>query len=458
MIEPVEEVGQYGGTWHRMASGPNDINITRITYCCLTRFNNFGTELVPDVAESWEANADSSVYTFHLRKGMKWSDGAPYTADDWVYYMDDHVGNDEHLAGQALGAAGLTASWPPWKSWTTIPSRFDFHGPYAFFPMYAASVWGVNMPNYPTHYLQQFHPDYADKAELDSGDQGRWLRELVPALRRQRTARRPTPSGPRPDAWKIDQPAPKQPMVAVRNPYYWKVDTEGNQLPYIDRIEWIVVTGGDMINLRAASGEVDMQLRHITFDNYPIFKENAGSGRLSRPGVDVGRERDRRRTSPRTMWTRSKSEILEDKRFRYALSLGVDRTEISEAVYFGTVRAQPDRALPDLALVDEEQANVHGRVRPGPGQRLPGRDGPHRARRRGLPAHARRRAPGHLLGLCAHLWPLGRHRRAGPGALCKRSASTCSSRNRRGSSSTSASGRARPSWRSGPATPLSSRS
>jgi peptide/nickel transport system substrate-binding protein len=341
VIEPVEEVGQYGGTWHRMASGPNDINMTRMNYCCLARFNNFGTELVPDVAVSWEVNADSSVYTFNLRKGMKWSDGAPYGADDWVYYMDDHVGNDEISPGKpsALRPHGELATLEKVDDFTI---RFDFHGPYAFFTMYLPQSWGVNQPNYPAHYLKQFHIKYADKAGLEATTKEAGFEQWY-QLYGDKNGMETNVERPSIWAWQIDQPAPKQPIVAARNPYYWKIDTDGNQLPYIDRIEWMVVTGGDVVNLRAASGEVDMQLRHITFENYPIFKENeeAGDYRVlewlwGENEIVVGFTQDS--VDP------VKKPILEDKRFRFALSLAVDRQEICDAIYFGTV--EPSQLVP----------------------------------------------------------------------------------------------------------------
>ena len=133
------------------------------------------------------------------------------------------------------------------------------------------------------------------------------------------------------------------------------MDTEGNQLPYIDRIEHMIVEGATVTNLRAVAGEVDMQFRHMTFDNYPLYQENKDKGdyRILRgPGLC---HRCRYLASRRAQGS-SAEGYLDDKRFRYALSLGINRHEIIEAIYLGATEPMQVAPLKSSPYYWEEQA------------------------------------------------------------------------------------------------------
>ena len=351
VITPVEEIGQYGGTWHRLSSGPTDLQLNgRITYCAFNRFNHFGTELVPDVSTSFEVNADGSVYTYKLRKGMKWSDGSPYTADDMVFYFTDDLGVAE-LSGTPgwLQPHGKLASLDKVDDYTI---RLDFHGPYALFPTLEA--YNAGLPDRPAEYLKQFHIKYADKAALDAALKEAGFEQWYQLYSNKQNLEL-NPERPSMRAWVMFQPSPKQPIVAVRNPYYWKVDTEGNQLPYIDRIEFMVVQSGDIVNLRAASGEVDMQLRHMTFANYPIFKDSEEKGDYRVLEWPWG-ENEIVVHFTQNSADPVKKPLLEDKRFRFALSLAVNRQEICDAIYYGTVEPSQIVPYPSSPWWTEERA------------------------------------------------------------------------------------------------------
>ena len=157
-------------------------------------------------------------------------------------------------------------------------------------------------------------------------------------------------------AWQMSIPAPKQPVVAVRNPYYWKVDTSGNQLPYLDRLEWMIVEKIELVNMRAMAGDVDMQLRNITFDNYPVLKQNQEKGGyrlldwqwgdheiILQPNVD--------HADP------VKNPILADKRFRWALSLGINRQEVCDSIYLGTTKPTQGGPMPGPFYWEEYTKN-----------------------------------------------------------------------------------------------------
>ena len=157
-------------------------------------------------------------------------------------------------------------------------------------------------------------------------------------------------------AWVCTVPSPKQPMVADRNPYYWKVDTAGNQLPYIDRIEHMIVEGKDMLNLRAAAGEVDMQLRHITIINYPIFQDSKEKGDYRVLMWSQAMATDAALAINLTNKDPVLREILADKRARWALSLGINRDEIIQSAYLGMAEPSQVAPTPSSPYYWEEQA------------------------------------------------------------------------------------------------------
>jgi peptide/nickel transport system substrate-binding protein len=213
---------------------------------------------------------------------------------------------------------------------------------------------------YPAHYAKQFFPGYTDQAKLDqmAKDEGFefWYQHY-----NSKTA---TYSGAKSNvdlpvihAWKLTVPPPKQPVVMERNPYYYKVDPDGNQLPYIDRIEHMIVEGGGpQINLRAIQGEVDMQLRHMTFDNYPLFRESQEQGDYRILQWQRGYITDSMICMGVGNVNPDRRELLADKRLHYALSLAINRQEIIEGVFLGVTEPNQISPLPSSPHYVEEYA------------------------------------------------------------------------------------------------------
>ncbi|NLS78008.1 MAG: twin-arginine translocation signal domain-containing protein [Chloroflexi bacterium] len=335
VIPVVEEIGQYGGTWHRLATTASDVGMynNRLTYENLVRWAPDGSEMLPNIAASWEISPDGKVFTFKLRKGMKWSDGEPFTAEDLAWLVEVVWKNKEQTpnfpAAWSPGGTPLVVETPD-----DYTARFIFGAPYGLMMVKMASFDGVSFNTCPAHYLKQFHISEVDKAKLETAAKAAGF-EFWYQLYGNKNNALANKDKPVIFAWVPDILAPKQPIVLSRNPFYWKVDPEGNQLPYIDRIEFMVVGNAPTINLRAASGEVDMQLRHITLDNYPIFQENKEKGDyrvfLWDQGYSSGSIVGINLTNKEPV----SHEIVNDKRFRYALSLSINRQEIIDGVYLG---------------------------------------------------------------------------------------------------------------------------
>jgi len=338
VVDVVDEIGQYGGTWRRAALSPTDIQTNaRLTYETLVRWNADGSDVIPNVAERYEISEDGRTFTFYLREGMKWSDGHPFTADDFEFWWNDVVLNPE-----------LTPVYPEWltingqlaefRKLDQYTIQFEFPSPYALFIRQMA-YQGEGVTQYPKHYLSKFHPNYVglEKANALAVEAGleMWFQNFN-AKRDPRF----NPECPVIWAWIITVPSPATTVVAERNPYYWKVDAEGNQLPYIDRITHDIVDNIQVLNLKAAAGEIDMQLRHLLWDNLPVFADN-----MERNNFRILMWQS---AEPSNFviyfnpWCKDEGlrELFMDVRFRRAMSLAIDREEMNELAYLGLGRAR----------------------------------------------------------------------------------------------------------------------
>ena len=339
VIEVVEEIGQYGGTWNRVAVGPTDARFgDRLTAEGLVRWpgpTDVSTVLA-NLAKSWEVNDDATEYTFQLRQGLKWSDGAPFTAEDWVFWYEDVMLNEDLTPAfpQALRTPGsgdnVVIEVP--DDYTV---KFVFSGPFGLWPRIIATSQGLNfVQTHPKHFLSQFHPNYVEKAQLDKmvSDAGlvNWW-ELYADRRHINFST----ECPRIWAWTATQTPPQVPIIFERNAYYYKVDPEGNQLPYIDVVQHDVVASGDMLNLKAVAGEVDMQFRHMTWENLPLFVENAEKGDYRVMRWKLARGSSETMAPNMNLSDPVLRELFQNRDFRIALSLGIDREEVNEFAYLG---------------------------------------------------------------------------------------------------------------------------
>jgi peptide/nickel transport system substrate-binding protein len=356
VIKPVESVGKYGGVWHRFATAPGDNQMTgRNTYELLLRFDVLGAELIPNVVKSYQVSADGTTFTFNLRKGMKWSNGDPHTADDYVFWYEDMLLNKE-----------LSPSFPAWlksggengkiEKVSDYVMKFTFAKPYGLFiPSLASQIGSAFHPGFPSKYLKQFHQKYVDAAKLDAmvkeAKVEKWIQLF--ALKNDPLGNVDRPSHL---AWRTTVAAPTLPMVAERNPYYWKVDTEGNQLPYIDRVEHQVVANTQLVNTRTAQGEADMQERGLSIVNYPVFQQNKDKGGYRVLLWTNGLSSDACLAINMTNKDAVMRKIVEDVRFRQALSLGINREEFIQGLYLGLTQPSQVAPTPTSAYYWESQA------------------------------------------------------------------------------------------------------
>ncbi|MCP4357582.1 MAG: ABC transporter substrate-binding protein, partial [Chloroflexi bacterium] len=346
LIEAVaEDIGQYGGTLRRAFLGPSDHNnYTRVVYDALVRFSPTGSEVIPHIAEGWESNGDFSEWTVRLRPGAKWSDGAPFTADDIMFWYNDILLNEELMPSLPVWMQNPDGTPVKVEKVSDFAVKWTFAGPNTAFLLDLANKDGAdksinNLAFVPAHYLQQFHPNYADAADLDAkvAEAGfdSWTElfavEALPHL-----------SGVRPSmaAWAPDGTSVSDPVFTIkRNPYYVGVDPAGNQLPYIDEVRFTFFADKEALNLAAVAGEIDMQGRHINMSSYPVLKQNeANSGYrvITWPtfgGSDAV-------VMLNQTWQGPEGDLFRNKDFRIALSHAIDREAIKELAFFGIGEAR----------------------------------------------------------------------------------------------------------------------
>jgi peptide/nickel transport system substrate-binding protein len=350
VIKPLESVGQYGGTWHRAYTGLSDRwGPTKLIEEQLIRWDapDVNTlNVVPNVVEKWEQNADATLFTFHLRKGMKWSDGQPVTIDDAKFWFNDVYSNkdinptptfvySQNIKGKLqLAQVDFPDDW-------TITVKFPAPNP--LLPISIAKNGG-GQPGGPAfllpfHYLKDYHPKYTDQAKLDALAKSKGLNAWTDLWGKAGSMDGPiafwmlNPDLPVLYAWKIKDPPPKEPMTMVRNPYYWTVDSSGNQLPYINEVDHAYYQQQDVLNLWVAQGKIDSEMRHMTAGSYTFYKENEAKG-----GYKVQNWRQAA-TNCYYFSLNCPDDVLaklfNTKEFRQAVNQAVNRDEINQIVWNG---------------------------------------------------------------------------------------------------------------------------
>ena len=361
VIKPVHEIGQYGGVWRRGFSGPAD---KWNGYRCCTGTDHVlywdytGATPRPNIAKGWEVSSDGKTFTLLLRKGMKWSDGHPFTADDFVFWYE-HMHNNEELIPVKTSYFQTPSGAGTLEKVDDHTVKITFPDPYYLFIDVLAGATHLGGHAYqgpsargmfaPAHYMEQFHPAFIGQDELDKIVEAEELDNWV-TLFKQKNDWALNPDLPVVTPWKTVQPITEPTWVLERNPYSIWVDTEGNQLPYIDKVIMTVFENLEVHNLRAVAGEYDLQARHVDIQKVPVFLENEEKGAYKLyldPGdygsdmqVKINKSYDE---DPEI------GDLLRNVDFRRALSLGVDRDQISETFFLGIA---PPRSVAPVASND----------------------------------------------------------------------------------------------------------
>ncbi|UPG73979.1 ABC transporter substrate-binding protein [Roseomonas gilardii subsp. gilardii] len=342
LVIQVEKVGKYGGALRRGLRGSADHNgILRIVgNQGLVRWNLDFTQVLPSVADRWEVNDNATEFTFHLRPGMRWSDGHPFTADDIVFAIEDCCKNSELYRSPP---SSIVIDNKPGTATKIDDStvKFTFAAPYALFLETLATPLGQQPTLFPKHYASQFHPKHnPDVAKLvQQANLSDW-----PSLFRVKLgdveipSRWGNPDKPVLDPWVIKEPytGGASRVVLERNPYFWQVDQAGNQLPYIDRLTLGISQDVESLMIDAVSGRLDLQDRHIdALQNKPTLSRSAQRGGYRLVELVASGAQQMQIYPNITHKDPGMRAMLANKEFRQALSLGINRAEIIELIYLG---------------------------------------------------------------------------------------------------------------------------
>ena len=351
VVTPLEKVGTYGGQLRRGLRGSADHNgiLRMVGNQGLVRWNAAFTAVLPNVVEKWEVNAGSTEFTFHLRKGMRWSDGAPFTADDIVFAIEDCCKNPELY--RSVPSTLVIANKPGTATKIDdVTVKVTFEAPYALFLEIMATPLGQHPTLFPKHYAQQFHPKYNSKvADLvkaaNVSDWGALFRSKLGDI--EIPLRWGNPEKPVLDPWIVQEPytGGATRVLMRRNPYFWQVDTDGRQLPYIDAVNFGISQDVESLMLDVISGKLDIQDRHIdTLQNKPTLSQNAAKGgyRLIEL-INSGSQQCQIYFNMLHKDPKMRA-FFGNKTVRQALSSGIDRAEIIELVYLG--QSEPYQAGP----------------------------------------------------------------------------------------------------------------
>ena len=360
-VMPLEEgktQGRHGGTLQSLAGRSRDTRLFTIYgYARLVVYTP-ELKIVPDLVESFEA-VEGRSFTFKLRKGHRWSDGHPFTTEDFRYYWED-VANNKELSPSGPPRDLLVDGEPPRVeilSDTTV--RYTWRKPN---PSFLPRLAGTS-PLFifrPAHYLKQFHKKYSAKvakADAEGTAKRKWS---AVHNRLDNMYESDNPDLPSLQPWVNTTKPPADRFVAVRNPYFHRVDQSGRQLPYVDRFI-LAIADSKLIAAKTGAGEADLQARDLNFNNYTFLKQSEKANHYrtllwrAAKGSHIALFPNLNVNDP--VWRK----VLRDVRFRRALSLAIDRSLVNQVLYFGLAIEANNTVLPGSPLYRESYKNAWAR-------------------------------------------------------------------------------------------------
>jgi peptide/nickel transport system substrate-binding protein len=347
IITPFERVGQQGGDWnHALVGGGSLSMLVRYqAYEPLVRFKPDWSGIEPNVAESYEVNAEATEYTIRLRKGHKWSDGQPFTTADAKFWYDAYfLDTDTNQGSNSWWSAGGEKAKLEVIDETTF--KVIFAAPNGFFLQQLAWAQQDQISRTPSHYLKQFHIKYNPEADKLAKERGleSWIAlfQAEAGFLDDNTFFQANKTRPTLNAWAFNLEGAIAPgldterTIAVRNPYYFKVDTEGTQLPYFDRINYQMVADAEVLLLKTLQGEIDMMDQYIgTPANKPVLFDGQNAGDYSFYTLKESAANVMVFQLNLNHLDPVKNALFNNKDFRIALSHSVDRQALIDAVFVG---------------------------------------------------------------------------------------------------------------------------
>ncbi len=347
VVAPYDKIGTYGGTLNAMsnASEAGTSDFLSIRHVNLVRYSDDLQTIVPNVAKDWKWNADYTKLTMHLRKGHKWSDGEPFTSADIKFWYDDLM-MDKNVFAKPKDYALVAGERMIID--TPDPQTVVFNLPSPKPGLLATFASGYAQPFQPKHFLGKFHPKInpnADKLAQSMGfkngyavikayyGNSDWTDTGSPMLNSpDKVAKMPKDAVPTLESH-FDVKETTEGRHFVANPYFFQVDTAGNQLPYINEMDETYVNENQVRILKLINGEADYKAQSLTLPSAPLLLENQKKGNFTvdlRP--TIGTPSFSFNVTDKNL---EKRRIFGDFNFRKAMSIAINRADINDVAFFG---------------------------------------------------------------------------------------------------------------------------
>src|SRR5215510_13796851 len=347
--------GKPGGQLNMLAATARDTRLMTVySYTRLIVYND-QFKLQPDILESYE-NKEDREFTFKLRAGHKWSDGHPFTTEDFRFFWED-MANNKELSPSGPSVELLDDGKPPKVE--IIDERtikYSWDGPNPYFIESQARAAPLFLFR-PAHYLKKFHPKYTDPAEIakaaKGGQQGgSWVQIF---RRLDVMYGNDNIDLPSLNPWVNTTVSPAQRYVFLRNPFYHRIDEKGQQLPYIDRIIF-TVAATNLVPAKAGLGEADLQPRYLNMRDYTFLQKSAKSSNVEVRLWESGSGSQLALYPNLNANDEEWRKLMRDVRFRRALSLAIDRNELNETVYLGLAKPSNNTVMERSQLFKPDYA------------------------------------------------------------------------------------------------------
>ena len=339
----IERIGNYGGTWVRSIPSTQFRFYMLYELGCgnLLRFSPHGYPAVPHLVRRYEVSDDNRVFTFHLRK-LRWSDGHPFTADDimfwwegWAKWSDPETGDQLGWVPEIVKVRGKEGRIEKVADHTV---QYIFPEPNGIFLEFMTGGRGSAFMPMPEHYLRPLHPEFGNPEKIQEMMDAWELPSAISVFKRAHRELENNPELPTLGPWTMRTYRSGGPYTLVRNPYYYAVDEQGNQLPYLDRVVF-QVKNKKMVDISVVNGESSIQeatnfndytelMTQRRRNGYEVYHWYPARRSLFAIALNLNRKVDDAETA-------NKHELLNDRRFRQALSLAIDRQAIIEAEWLG---------------------------------------------------------------------------------------------------------------------------
>ncbi len=354
VVKPKDEIGKYGGTITTGATGPSwgggDDWQARVQF--LARLLPDMTTVVPNLAKSYEFSDDLKTVTFHLREGLRWSDGHPFTTEDVQYWYEDVQLNDELTPSNA---ADLSPGGEFLEIEVVDDYTFKVHFAVPYPPILNLASVGRFECYQPKHYMKQYHvkynPDVMELAKKEGFDT--WYELYLHHFRGNYGQKQEDLDLPTIYPWMLSDVDTTGTKYFIRNPYYWKVDTAGNQLPYMDKQIKIITENAEVFGLKAMAGELTAGGQWLSIRDFPVYKEAEIKGDFRAMLFPSSYGSNVRYTLNLSSEDPVKNQVFNDVRFRQALSLAINRQEINETFFFGRAVPRQATATPETSFYED---------------------------------------------------------------------------------------------------------